>query len=71
MKESILNILKLADINASNVVVLGKYIHIDSFQKYNDVLQHVLTSSGFVIVKALDTLHLDGYKGYRVSAKLK
>ncbi len=70
MKQQIELLLNLAGINVTKVLVLGSFVHVDSFQKYNDTLQHVFTAAGFVIVKASDCLHLDGYNGYRMSAKL-
>lgn len=62
--------LSIAGITTTRVVVLGKFIHIDSFSKHDTMLKHVLTSAGFRVLKANDGVHLDGFDGYRISAKL-
>ena len=57
-------------IKTTAVTVLGKFVHVDSFLKHSTQLQHVLTSAGFTILRASDCTHLDGFSGFRVSAKL-
>ena len=70
MKQAIESLLKRAGINVTAVTVLGRFVHVDSFAKYDAKLQHLFTASGFVILKAADMPHLDGFNGYRMSAKL-
>lgn len=70
MKEKITKLLKKAGINVKAVTVLGRYIHIDSYNKYDDNLKYFLASAGFKVLKAANCQHLDGYKGYRISAKV-
>jgi len=64
-------LLSKAGIRQTKVTILGIYVHIDSYSKYDDKLQHMLTSAGFTVLSAKNINHLDGYKGYRISAKLK
>lgn len=70
MKDRIQSLLIRAGINAKSVSVLGKFVHVDSSACHNDRLQHILTAAGFRILRAADGIHLDGYNGFRISAKL-
>lgn len=58
-------------ISIREVVVLGKFVHVDSFVSYNDKIQHILTAAGFDILRANGGAHLDGTDGFRISAKLR
>ena len=70
MKQKIEYLLRSAGITVSNVLVLGRFVHVDSFASYNNQLQHIFTAAGFRIRKAQEGVHLDGYRGYRMSAEL-
>lgn len=70
MKARIEALLKSAGINVKKVLVLGKYVHVDSYSMHCDRLQHIFTAAGFVVIQAKDGMHLDGYNGYRIITKL-
>lgn len=68
--ERLAGLIAKAGINAKAVQVLGAIAHIDSFEKYHDAIVHLMTSAGFVPVRASTGYHMDGSKGYRASFKL-
>lgn len=70
MNEKIKALLAKSGINATRVSVIGRFVHIDSYKKYDLHLQHVMTAAGFVVLQARDGIHLDEYNGYRLSAKV-
>jgi hypothetical protein len=63
--------LTSAGINVKAITSLGTYVHIDSYQKYEQQIVQYLVGSGFKLIKADDIYHLDGYAGYRASFKLE
>lgn len=71
IKQKIEKLLKSCGVNTTSVLVLGKFVHVDSFEKYDEKLQYIFTSAGFQILKAKNMLHLDGFNGYRISVKSK
>jgi hypothetical protein len=70
MKQKIESLLSQANINIINIDVLGSYVHIDSYSKYQTKLEDLMTSAGFKIVKSSNCNHLDDFNGYRLSVKI-
>jgi len=64
-------VLQKAGVNLSAVTVLGVYVHIDSYQKYDELLRRYLTKSGFTVVKVSNGRHMSDYVGYRMVVKAK
>ena len=68
------SLFESAGINVSNVCVLGRYVHIDTYQKYEQKILQLLTSMGAIETKTLtpgkDGAHLDGKKCFRIVCKL-
>lgn len=70
MKATIQKLLSDAGIKTTGLSVLGRFVHVDCAESHNDRLQHIFTAAGFAVLKAKNMHHLDGYNGYRISAKL-
>lgn len=63
-------ILKTAKINTRRVKVLGSYVHIDTFHKYENAITDMMSLAGFGLLMANDGRHMDGVDGFRLVYKL-
>jgi len=70
VKKRLENLLKHAGINFTEISVLGKYIHIDSFKKYSSQLEHFFSSAGFAVLKSEHGPHICGPDRYHFVAKV-
>jgi len=68
--EKLAKTLKAAKINVSNVKVLGSYVHIDTYKKYEAALLDMMTRAGFRLNSVRDGVHMDDYVGFRMVFKL-
>lgn len=60
--------LEKGGINIISISSFGKYIHIDTYKKYSSVIKEILIQSGWKVISARDGLHIDKFKGMRISA---
>lgn len=63
-------ILNAAKINTRRVKVLGSYVHIDTFRKYETAITDLMSLAGFGLLMANDGRHMDGVDGFRLVYKL-
>jgi hypothetical protein len=59
-------IIAKAGINAREVVVLGAFVHVDTFKLHRDKLAQVMGLAGFKLVLERDGVHLGGLDGFRM-----
>lgn len=64
-------IFKKLGINFSRVMVAGSYVHIDTFEKYENKLIHTMGFAGFAYIDKSNGVHLDRYNGFRLVFKMK
>jgi len=64
-------LLEGAGITTKAVKVLGRFVHVDSFRVHEIRLQNLLIAAGFEILRSREGIHLCGYNGYRLSARVK
>ena len=64
------DLLRSAGVNIRSLVVLGGWVHIDTFTKYEDILRSTMSAAGFQCVKISDGIHMDGTSGYRIVFKV-
>lgn len=62
-------LLANADINVTSLAVVGSWVYVDTFQKYEGNLRNVMNSAGFKCVKVSDGIHLDGNNWFRMVFK--
>ncbi|QIG67881.1 hypothetical protein EVC29_081 [Rhizobium phage RHph_Y52] len=60
-----------AGINTRRVSVIGSFVHVDTYKKYENKLMDAMTTAGFVIVQKSNGVHLDGVDGFRMVFKVK
>jgi hypothetical protein len=65
------NLLVKAGANIRDLVILGVWVHIDTFAKYEAMLRATLAASGFQCVKISDGIHMDGTSGFRMVFKVQ
>jgi hypothetical protein len=63
--------LTQAGASIRNLVIVGRFVHIDSYAKYESLLRSVMTEGGFRCIKVSDGQHMDGTVGYRIVFKLQ
>lgn len=63
--------LNNAGINTRRVSVLGSYVHIDTFEKYESKLVDLMTSAGFAVLKISNGVHMDSFDGFRAVFKAR
>ena len=68
--EQMKTVLTKAGIAIRSLAVLGAWVHIDSFKKYEHPLRDLMAASGFQCVKISDGLHMDGTDGFRIVFKV-
>jgi hypothetical protein len=59
-------IINKSGVNTRRVLVLGRFIHVDTFNKYETKLTDLMTLSGFKALSASDGVHMDGVNGFRM-----
>lgn len=64
--EAIANVLKKLGVGVRKVRVLGAYVHIDTYQKYQDKIVDALSMAGLKKHSSSDGRHLDGADGFRM-----
>jgi hypothetical protein len=69
--QQIKELLVKAGANIRNLVVLGSWVHIDSYAKYESMLMFTMESAGFQCVKVSNGIHMDGTKGFRIVFKVR
>lgn len=52
------------------VAILGPWVHIDTFAKYEQLLRSSMAAAGFQCVKISDGAHMDGTSGFRIVFKV-
>lgn len=57
--------------NIRRVTVLGTYVIVDSFEKYDKIIQQVLLKAGLKDLKTSNGKHMDESEGYRITGKFK
>lgn len=67
--EKMKSVLDRLGVNYRRVDVLGTFVHIDTFEKYGDVVKHALTSAGAKLSSEKNGVHMDGLDGYRLVFK--
>jgi hypothetical protein len=62
--------LVAAGINVTSVAVLGLWVHVDTFAKYESKLRSTMFAAGFQCVKVSDGIHMYGDSGFRMVFKV-
>jgi len=65
-------LLERAGINVTRLVILGSYVHIDTFKKYDQAVREIFAQLGAKVHHLTgDAIgrHLDGSRAYRLVAK--
>ena len=62
--------LVAAGANIRDLSILGQWIHIDTFAKYENMLRATLSAAGFQCMKISDGVHMDGTSGFRMVFKV-
>jgi hypothetical protein len=65
------DILTAAGANIRSLSVIGAWVHIDTFAKYENLLRSTMAAAGFQCVKISDGIHMDGTEGYRIVFKVQ
>ena len=63
-------ILTGAKINTRRVKVLGSFVHIDTYEKYENAVTDLMSMAGFALLMASNGRHMDGVDGFRLVYKL-
>ena len=50
----------------NDVLILGPYVHIDTYKRYHDIIAEVMIPAGFKLIYHKGGRHLDGKSGYRM-----
>lgn len=69
--EQMKNLLTQAGVNIRSLVILGAWVHIDTYAKYEQMLRSTMAAAGFQCVKISDGQHMDGTSGYRIIFKVQ
>lgn len=56
-------------INTRRVKCLGSFVHIDTFEKYEDKINQVMGALGAKLLMAESGRHMDGVDGFRLVYK--
>ena len=64
--ERITDILTRSGVNVRNVNVIGSFVHIDTFEKYEAKLIDLMTTCGFRFRRSSNGIHLSGLEGFRM-----
>lgn len=67
--EKFQSVLKAGGINVRRLKTLGAYVHIDTFEKYEDKINRVMGSLGAKLLMAENGVHMDGVNGFRLVYK--
>lgn len=59
-------LLKAAGVNTRRVQVIGRFVHIDTYEKHADTIIGLLTTAGFRARMAENGKHMDGFHGFRM-----
>lgn len=62
--QQIETLLRAAGVNTRRVQVIGRFVHIDTFEKHADLVTEVLTAAGFRARMAENGKHMDGFHGF-------
>lgn len=64
--EKMETILQGVGISTRRVKVLGSYVHVDTFEKYEADLDAFMSEGGFAKLAASNGRHMDSFDGFRV-----
>jgi hypothetical protein len=53
-------------IHTRRVKALGQFVHVDTFHKYEDHLNDLMSAAGFKLVSRSDGRHMDSVDGFRL-----
>lgn len=62
---------KAGGINTRRIKCLGPFVHIDTFEKYEDKINAVMGALGFKLLSANNGVHMDGIDGFRLVYQIK
>jgi hypothetical protein len=57
------------EINTRRIKCLGSFVHIDTFEKYEDKINQVMGALGAKLLMAENGRHMDGVDGFRLVYK--
>jgi len=63
--------LNAAGINTRRVSVLGSYIHVDTYEKYEAKLLDLMTRTGYALLSRSNGVHMDSVDGFRMVFKVR
>lgn len=69
--EAFKTIFEKLGINVQRVMCAGAFVHVDTFEKYENKLIDAMAMAGFAPIDRSNGRHLDDYVGYRIIFKLK
>jgi hypothetical protein len=69
--ERFTELFKKAGINTRRVQVIGSFVHVDTFEKYENKLTDAMTNAGFRPIMTKNGVHLDGFDGFRMVFQVK
>ncbi|QIG67406.1 hypothetical protein EVB39_077 [Rhizobium phage RHph_TM3_3_9] len=69
--DRLIELFNRAGILTRRVQVIGGYVHVDTYEKYENKLTDAMTTAGFVIVRIMSGRHLDGFDGFRMVFQTK